>query len=66
MPFTGDASLFMRSDEIERAWEIVDPIIAATQRREAPPPEKYAIGSQGPAGANALFPGSDKGWQPIR
>ncbi|HXD87812.1 MAG TPA: glucose-6-phosphate dehydrogenase [Urbifossiella sp.] len=62
----GDASLFMRSDEIERAWEIIDPIIAATQRREAPPPEKYAIGSQGPAGANALFPGSDKGWQPIR
>ena len=26
----GDASLFMRADEIERAWEIMDPIIAAT------------------------------------
>ncbi len=26
----GDASLFMRGDEIERAWEIMDPIIAAT------------------------------------
>jgi len=25
----GDASLFMRADEIERAWEIMDPIIAA-------------------------------------
>ena len=61
----GDASLFMRSDEIERAWEIMDPIIAATQRREAPA-EKYAVGSQGPEGANALFPGSEKGWQPIK
>ena len=61
----GDASLFMRSDEIERAWEIMDPLIAATQRREAPA-EKYAVGSQGPEGANALFPGSEKGWQPIK
>ena len=25
----GDATLFMRSDEIERAWEIMDPLIAA-------------------------------------
>ncbi|HEY1376166.1 MAG TPA: glucose-6-phosphate dehydrogenase, partial [Gemmataceae bacterium] len=28
----GDASLFMRADEIERAWEIVDPIVAAAER----------------------------------
>ena len=62
----GDASLFMRSDEIERAWEIMDPIIAASTRREAPLPEKYAVGSQGPDGANALFPGIEKGWQPIK
>ena len=29
----GDAHLFMRSDEIERAWEIMDPFIAAVERR---------------------------------
>ena len=29
----GDASLFMRADEIERAWEIMDPIIAAAEQR---------------------------------
>ncbi|HEY3789144.1 MAG TPA: glucose-6-phosphate dehydrogenase [Urbifossiella sp.] len=62
----GDASLFMRSDEIERAWEIMDPIIAASQRKESPMPEKYAVGSQGPAGADSLFPGSAHGWQPIK
>jgi glucose-6-phosphate 1-dehydrogenase len=62
----GDASLFMRSDEIERAWEIMDPIIAATERKEAVAPQKYAVGSQGPDSANGLFPGDSKGWMPIR
>ena len=31
----GDASLFMRSDEIERAWAIMDPVIAATEGASA-------------------------------
>src|SRR5205823_2575020 len=31
----GDATLFMRSDEIERAWEIMDPFLAATERTTA-------------------------------
>jgi glucose-6-phosphate 1-dehydrogenase len=62
----GDASLFMRSDEIERAWEIMDPIVTAAERPVAPMPEKYAVGSQGPECANALFPGSFKGWQLIK
>jgi glucose-6-phosphate 1-dehydrogenase len=62
----GDASLFMRSDEIERAWEIMDPIIAASEKKDAVPPQKYVVGSQGPDCANALFPGSVKGWQPIK
>ena len=30
---TGNASLFTRSDEIEEAWEIIDPIIRAWRRR---------------------------------
>jgi len=62
----GDPSLFMRSDEIERAWEIMDPIIAASEKKGGIPPQKYAIGSQGPECANALFPGSAKGWQAIK
>jgi len=51
----GDASLFMRSDEIERAWEIMDPIIAAAERADAPMPEEYAVGSKGPAGVAAFL-----------
>src|SRR5262249_42517534 len=45
----GDASLFMRSDEIERAWEVMDPIIAAVAAADGPKPEGYTKGSAGPA-----------------
>jgi glucose-6-phosphate 1-dehydrogenase len=55
----------MRADEIERAWEIVDPLIAATQRPDAPPPEEYAVGSQGPAAAAKLLEADGREWQPI-
>jgi glucose-6-phosphate 1-dehydrogenase len=61
----GDASLFMRSDEIERAWEIIDPVIAATGRPDAPPPLEYAVGSQGPACADELLAAEGKAWQRI-
>ena len=61
----GDASLFMRSDEIERAWEIMDPIIAASERPDALRPEEYAQGSQGPACAAKLLAADLKEWQNI-
>jgi glucose-6-phosphate 1-dehydrogenase len=62
----GDASLFMRSDEIERAWEIMDPIIAATQRNEAPQPEEYPIGSQGPGCADTMIAqDGGRAWNPV-
>ena len=57
----GDASLFMRADEIERAWEIMDPLIAAAEHATRQP-EPYAVGSDGPAGAGKLI----DCWQPIR
>jgi glucose-6-phosphate 1-dehydrogenase len=53
----GDASLFMRGDEIERAWEIMDPLIEASLQME---PETYAVGSSGPQSAAALLGG--KNW----
>ena len=61
----GDASLFMRADEIERAWEIIDPIIAASSRPDAPPLQEYAVGSQGPACADAMLDADGRKWQPI-
>ncbi|HEV3256709.1 MAG TPA: glucose-6-phosphate dehydrogenase [Gemmataceae bacterium] len=58
----GDATLFMRSDEIERAWEIMDPFIAAAERPDGPEPEAYAVGSQGPSCADAMLARDGRKW----
>ena len=44
----GDASLFARSDEVELAWGIIDPIIAAWRSPAAPPLYTYETGLWGP------------------
>jgi glucose-6-phosphate 1-dehydrogenase len=58
----GDASLFMRADEIEKAWAIVDPLIAAIEDPNNPKPEEYAVGSEGPACADAFLARSGWTW----
>jgi glucose-6-phosphate 1-dehydrogenase len=42
----GDSTLFIRADEAEEAWRIVDALEAAW--RDGPPPEPYAAGGSGP------------------
>jgi glucose-6-phosphate 1-dehydrogenase len=59
----GDAALFMRSDEIERAWSIVDPVVTASERPEAPAPEIYPTGSFGPKCADAMLAREGRSWQ---
>jgi glucose-6-phosphate 1-dehydrogenase len=59
----GDAALFMRSDEIERAWEIMDPLIAVCEQPDAPQPEMYAVGSEGSANADAFLARDGRAWQ---
>ena len=44
----GDASLFTRSDEIERAWQIIDPIVIGSASAFASPLATYEVGSWGP------------------
>jgi glucose-6-phosphate 1-dehydrogenase len=44
----GDASLFARADEVELAWGIIDPIIAAWQEHGRPPLCHYEPGYWGP------------------
>jgi glucose-6-phosphate 1-dehydrogenase len=61
----GDAALFMRADEIERAWEIIDPIIAAVERKEAAAPQAYPLGSEGPASAVEMLQAEGRKWQPL-
>jgi glucose-6-phosphate 1-dehydrogenase len=58
----GDASLFMSSAEIERAWAVVDPLIAATERPGAPAPSEYAPGSDGPGCADQFLARDGRKW----
>jgi glucose-6-phosphate 1-dehydrogenase len=58
----GDRSLFLRFDEIEWAWRVVDPILKHwTVEREYIP--TYVAGSWGPADANRLFDSDDQSWR---
>ena len=61
----GDAALFMRADEIERAWEIMDPIIARVESASASQPESYPVGSHGPTCADQLLSNEGRNWQEL-
>ena len=44
----GDASLFARADEVEAAWSIIDPIVAAWRQTGRPEMLTYEPGLWGP------------------
>ena len=52
----------MRSDEIERAWAIIDPLIAAVESPDGVVPEEYPVGSAGPPSADAFLAKSGRAW----
>jgi glucose-6-phosphate 1-dehydrogenase len=58
----GDARLFIRSDHIEEAWKIVDPLLESWEGPEAAAPHLYAPGSWGPQAAGALMAQDGHGW----
>jgi len=58
----GDASLFSRADEIELAWSLIDPIVAAWEGPGGPPLQPYEAGSWGPAAAEALLASANRVW----
>ncbi len=59
---TGDRSLFLRYDEVEYAWRVVDPVIRtwATEREFIP---SYPAGSWGPQESRRLFEKEDHHWR---
>ncbi len=59
----GDASLFTRDDEVERAWEILDPILDAWASGEGGRLHLYPAGSWGPAAADELLERDGRGWR---
>jgi glucose-6-phosphate 1-dehydrogenase len=57
----GNATLFMRRDEVEAAWKWIDPILDAwSTSREGPRP--YTAGTWGPSSAIALIERDGRTW----
>jgi len=57
-----DHSLFLRYDEVNWAWKVVDPILKVWSI-ERDYIHTYQAGSWGPAAANRLFHGEDQVWR---
>jgi glucose-6-phosphate 1-dehydrogenase len=61
----GDQTLFARADWIDRAWQIVDPIV---ERWQSEPPfdfPNYAAGSAGPPAADRLIQQDGRRWRDL-
>jgi glucose-6-phosphate 1-dehydrogenase len=58
----GDAALFMRADELDKAWEIMDPLIAAVESDDGIVPSEYPVGSAGPTSADEFLARSGRKW----
>lgn len=58
----GDPTLFTRSDEVEMAWTLIDPVLQ--DREQGPGTEilKYPAGSWGPRAADELIAKEGGGW----
>jgi glucose-6-phosphate 1-dehydrogenase len=58
----GNATLFMRRDEVEAAWQWVAPIL--DRWAESPEaPRRYPAGTPGPFAAAALLERDGRAWQ---
>ncbi len=60
---SGDATLFIRRDEVEAAWSIVDPIRQSWNGLEVNEREFYSAGSWGPAASDDLLGRSGHRWR---
>ena len=58
----GDASLFARSDEVELAWGIIDPIQATWDRPDAPQLAPYEVGQWGPLSSTDWMRAQGREW----
>jgi len=58
----GDATLFIRRDEVETAWRLVDSIRAAWENKPLTNREFYAAGSWGPEAADELLAHAGHSW----
>jgi glucose-6-phosphate 1-dehydrogenase len=58
----GDKTLFIRRDEIEASWRIIDSITSAWKNMPASTVYPYRAGTWGPEEANALIEKDGRSW----
>jgi glucose-6-phosphate 1-dehydrogenase len=58
----GNPTLFMRADQVEEAWKIIQPILDAWQTRQPVDFPNYAPGTWGPEDAEALIAKDGHHW----
>jgi len=61
----GDQTLFTRADWIEKAWQIVDPIVERWADRPPVNFPNYAAGTAGPASAEELMRRDGRQWRAL-
>ncbi|MDQ1534713.1 MAG: glucose-6-phosphate 1-dehydrogenase [Actinomycetota bacterium] len=58
----GDSTLFIREDEVDAAWQIVQPVLDGIAAGLVPV-RRYSSGTWGPAAADAILGGKDDAWR---
>ncbi len=58
----GDATLFMRTDQVEAAWQLITPVMDVWEANPAPDFPNYAAGSWGPESAEVLVARDGRSW----
>jgi glucose-6-phosphate 1-dehydrogenase len=61
--FRGDATLFTRADEVDAAWNIVEPIMEGWASLPPPKFPNYEAGTWGPAEADELIERDGRQWR---
>jgi len=58
----GDSTLFMRSDELEAAWQFVTPVLEHWEKHQISP-EPYRAGTWGPRIADTMLHDDNRSWR---
>jgi glucose-6-phosphate 1-dehydrogenase len=61
----GDATLFIRADEVDYSWQLFTPMLEAWSRGPRPHFPNYEPGTWGPKQADSLFVEADTSWRRI-
>jgi glucose-6-phosphate 1-dehydrogenase len=62
---TGDATLFMRADEVEAGWQVIEPLLDAWRNERSASVSIYPAGSSGPEEAAALLTRDGRRWRAL-